>query len=283
MNIRDHLDGLWRDRKISYIRFLVSLITILLTLLAVFIVIAVDIESWLPESLTDSGFSSAIFISALLAVFLHNLFDFIANWFMPQSLDEIPEDIRQEAMRVVVGDIGFYRKNTELSIDLIHEVGGGSKLVLNFTSSILRAGKSSSNINIKYYAGPIKVGNAEASPTELYYKIGTTGNTIYREKYKNEINISDDIHIDKIQDEQLKICYDMGGSNVSCITDEHTWESPISGGFSVRFNLSGYNCDATTSRGTKFRRRSYSKPVILYHPGALLANQGFSWSIQKIP
>lgn len=284
MNIREHLDGFWRGRKLSSIRLRVSLSVILMALVAIFMIIHFEMSSLLPTFLNNSTTASVILISALFAVFFHYIFDFIGECLMPKPPGEIPFGFYEETLRVVFMDFGFYRMNTQVIIGPICLDKDKQRMKFTLKSDIIIANSDKGNIDIKYDAGPL-AGNVSVLPDEIYYKIGTFGGTRTKKEPDSHIRVKESIRIDRTQTKFAEICviyYDLGKGEVTCLKDDHTWLSPVSGGLSVHLEFPEYQCSVVTlgePAPAPFRRehdgRSFS------HPEAVFANQGFSWSIEK--
>lgn len=285
MGVRKHWRRFRGERIQSRIRFLIYFGLCLLAsilMLAVFHFFEIELPS--------RDILGSVILGGLLAVVLHYFFRLIDNFLTSPFLDEIPEGF-YHAAEEELHDIGYYKISAKVEIakkDKIIDGTEGEYLEVTFSSVIVGAEKS--HIDKKsYHFGPSVTGN-QIVPSEIHYKIGKiewkskskrTINQEYEHEYEDGI-----IPIEKGEhkSEIVKAYYYLE-KDESRYGDDHIWQSPVSGGFSVQFKLPEYDCNALIKRGPKLKqiedRRADDEGEHFFYPKSLFSNQGFHWSITK--
>lgn len=283
MVVRKHWRRFRGKRSQSHVQLLIYIV---LFFLASFLLIGVYCSGVIGHP--DRKIWGSIVLGGVLAVALHYFFLFIDKLLTLPFLDEIPEGFYHAAEEELCA-IGYYRVSTKVEIAIKNIMIGGIKgkyLEVALSSDIVGAAKS--HIDKKYYHFGPSVTGSGIVPREVHYKIGETEWKSKREtaqncEHKHEHGIIS-IKKGEHKSETVKAYYDLEEDKLS-YGDNHVWQSPVSGGFSVHFRLPEYNCNAEIKRGPKLEqiedRRVDGGSEHFFYPKSLFSNQSFYWSIKK--
>ena len=235
----------------------------------------------LPKSIEDSiGANtdrtiSAVFAGALIAVSVSYFSDLFARYWGTQDPSGMPPHFYQEAYRAAkkeVEDIGYYRANSIVRIGQIDQDG---------------------NLRFVLESDIIGVRNTDipARDSKIEPPANFKGVDVWLESYEIDgrklhtdgQGLPETIPIKKGDrlPERLEVVYRLKGRLK--FEDEHTWDTPVFREFTVYFELPGYECRVSVTKGSKREplggSRSLRKKFTCHH--SLFTHQGFSWSIKK--
>ena len=227
---------------------------------------------------------TAMIVGVLFTAALVSIVDLVAGRLPESSESErVLEEFYYAAKKEITRYIGYYRSHSIVHIGPIDE-NGNLKFVME------------SRIH--------GVGNAEIRGIRDVSKTGGESNKFKRSHswFDRPENGKDDVELElkyEIDDQELKgyssVIYIENGERRSerleanyknCLKDDHIWNSPVFGGFTVYFELPGYECQVHVIRGSKEERVDGAKNFFggtkkFSYDDSLFTHQGFSWSIKK--
>ena len=228
------------------------------------------------EANTDRTIS-AVFAGALIAVSVSYFSDLFARYWGTQDLSGIPPHFYQEACQAAkkeVEDIGYYREKSIIHIGPI-DPKGNLKFVLE--SSII--GVRDTNVPAR---------DSKIGPSEKFKNVDVKSEYEIdgRKLQTDGESLQETIPIKKGErlPEHLEAVYQLKGLKDRLeFQDEHIWDTPVFRGFTVYFDLPGYECRVSVMKGSKREplvgNGNTRKKFTYYH--SLFIHQGFSWSIKK--